>query len=107
MDLLTGKNYDEKPMTLSRLWREELRVSFPKGKLISALESRWNLTNSNVHLRLKKGQLVNFVSDIQFLHQNFAIGFDMKRGFFFDEKQWELIEQRDMMENAGMFGMGK
>jgi hypothetical protein len=107
MSLLNGTIEQEKPMKMSRLFYEELKVSFPKGRFVKALAERWSLTDSNVYIRIKNDRMNDLVSDIQFIYENFAIGFDMKRGFFFDEQKWKLIEQRDEMENASLFGMSK
>lgn len=115
MDLLNGKKMSpngklnmEKESTFWKMWSEHLPGSFPKAQFRSDFELRWNISWSNIIARLKEERFMNLKSDLMFMFENYGIAFDYKdKGFFLDQKQYDLIQDRDIMENAKMFGLTK
>jgi hypothetical protein len=107
MKLANGKENTETAGTLGRLVKEELKVSFPRKEMCEALAERWGIHYTNVLNRLYTDKLPNFVSDIRFLYDNYAIGFEMKKGFFFDEEKARIIETNREMQDAALFGMSR
>ncbi|HEV7381504.1 MAG TPA: hypothetical protein VGN64_17020 [Dyadobacter sp.] len=107
MKLSNGNEKHENGMTLGRLIKQELKVSFPRKKMCDELAERWGIAYSNVLHRLYADKLPNFVSDIKWLYEKYGIGFDMKKGFFYDEEKARIIELNEEMEDAALFGMSK
>lgn len=91
--------------TLSSLWGEKLPAKFPKLRCVEALAEHLGVTNRNAYERIIGDKLL--AKDVSFLFANFGIGFDNRTGFFFDEAQFDIIQQREEMENAALFGLSK
>jgi methenyltetrahydromethanopterin cyclohydrolase len=90
---------------LSELWNDLLPLKFPKTKCIEALARHLNINKRNVYARILDNKLL--ARDVSFLFHYFGIGYTPDRGFYFDQKQYEAIQQREEMENAMMFGLSK
>lgn len=98
----------DKKQTFWKMWKEELPGSFPKSQLVDELSGRWGIAKSNVYARLESERFMSLTSDLSFMHENYGIGFDFKdRGFFLDQRQYEIIKQNEDLEAAKMFGMLK
>ena len=91
--------------TLSSLWMNRLPSRFPKLKCVDALAEHLGVANRNAYERIIGDKLL--AKDVSFLFANFGIGFDNRTGFFFDEAQFDIIQQREEMENAALFGLSK
>lgn len=111
MDLLNGQKKKEKRVkderTFWKMWSEDLPAGFPKRRLIDALEWRWQLSGTNVRNRLKKEELMFMRSDIRFMYVEYGIAFNLEKGFFLDQKQYEALRDREDMEAAAIYGMTK
>lgn len=88
---------------LNELWANFLPVSFPKGKCIQALAERLNVDKRNASKRFSDNTLL--AKDVGFLFRNFGIGHDHEKGFFFDQRQFDLIQAREDMQDAEVFGL--
>jgi len=93
--------------TLWDVWSNELPAKFKKNEVVEALTVRWGITRENVYRQIRKGNLKNFVHDVSFLHTHFGIGYKMDTGFFFDDAQYTIIQQRTELEGARLFGLSK
>lgn len=95
------------PTTFWKLWKEDLKVSFPKKDLTDALQLRWNIAHSNVLTRLKKGKFVDITSDIPFMYEHYGIGYTIEKGFFFDEEKFRQIKELSLQNRARKLGLSK
>ena len=95
------------PTKFWKLWKEDLKVSFPKKSLTDALVQRWQKAHPNVLARLKKEKFVDFTSDIQFMYENYGLGYTMERGFFFDEEKYKKAVEIGLINKAKKMGMSK
>ena len=103
-----GTKEVEKETTFWKMWSNDLPGSFPKRQLMDDFESRWKMAYPNVLARLKKEQFVSLKKDLMFMFENYGIAFDYKgQGFFLDKRQYDLIQDREDMEAAAMYGMTK
>lgn len=99
--------FSEEPTNFWKLWKEDLKVSFPKKRLTDALQARWKLAHPNVLARLKQEKFRNMAADIKFLNDHFGICFTVERGFYFDEKKFIEIQEEKLKNNAKKLGMSK
>ena len=95
------------PTPFWKLWKEELKVSFPKKDLTDALQQRWKIAHSNVLTRLKKEKFMDLTSDILFLYEHYGIGYTIERGFFFDDEKYRLIKEQKLNHRARKLGLSK
>jgi hypothetical protein len=95
------------PTKFWKLWKEDLKVSFPKRKLTNALQERWNIAHPNVLARLKQEKFMNMTSDIQFMYEQFGIGFTIEKGFYFDEDKYVNIQESSLKRRANKLGLSK
>jgi hypothetical protein len=95
------------PTRFWKLWKEELKVSFPKKQVTDALQSRWQITHSNVLTRLKKEKFMDLTADIYFLYENYGIGYTIERGFFYDEEKHATVKARQLETRAKKLGLSK
>lgn len=104
---LTEEKMD-KTKTFWVMWSDELPGSFPKRELIENLMHRWNISMPNVYARLKAENFMSLKSDLAFMFDRYGIAFDCKgKGFFLDQRQFDLIRQTKDMEAAQLFGLSK
>jgi len=96
-----------KKRTFWEVWSTRLPVEFSKKEAIETLQKHWGLSYGPTYTRLRGGHFPDMVNDISFLYQNFAIGFDMDQGFFFDYEKYDLIQRNQEMEDARMFNLAK
>jgi len=106
MQLLNGCK-KQSQSSFWKMWTEELKVSFNKKSFTDALMERWNLTYPNVITRLKNENFPYMTADIQWMYENFAVGFTIEKGFFFDTEKAVLIEKKSELEAARFFGLSK
>jgi len=95
------------PTKFWKLWKEDLKVSFPKRNLTDALQERWNLAHPNVLARLKNEKFMNLTSDILFLYEQFGIGYTIEKGFYFDDEKFNQIKENKMKRRADSLGMSR
>lgn len=95
------------PTRFWKLWKEDLRVSFPKKRVTDALQERWNITHANVLVRLRQEKFVDMTSDIQFLYDQFGIGFTVESGFYLDEERFSQIRETGLRKRARSLGLSK
>lgn len=95
------------PTRFWKLWKEELKVSFPKKQLTDALQDRWKITHTNVLTRLKKEKFMDLTSDISFLYEHYGIGYTIERGFFYDEEKHATIREQTLRARAQRLGLTK
>jgi len=96
-----------KTKTFWNVWTQDLPASLSKKEAIEQIKNHWGLSYGPTYRRLRGGMFPNFVKDISFMYQNFGIGFNMDRGFFFDHQQFELINEKEELENARIFNLSK
>jgi hypothetical protein len=97
----------DQPTKFWKLWKEDLKVSFPKKSLTDALQERWKIAHTNVLTRLKKEKFMDLTNDIPFLYENYGIGYTIDRGFFFDEDKYRIIKEMRVKRNADRRGLSK
>lgn len=115
MDLVNGEKKPangfknmQKETTFWKMWSMDLPGSFPKARFRSDFELRWDISWSNIIARLKEEKFMYLKSDLMFMFENYGIAFDYKdKGFFLDQKQFDLIQDREDMEAAAIYGMTK
>lgn len=95
------------PTRFWKLWKEDLRVSFPKKRLTDALQQRWQITHCNVLARLRQEKFVNLSSDVQFLYEKFGIAFSSETGFYLDEEKYSEIQEKGLRKRARSLGLSK
>lgn len=99
--------YKIEPTRFWKLWKEDLKVSFPKRKLTDALQKRWNIAHPNVLRRLKQEKFVDLTTDILFLYESFGIGYTLEKGFYFDEEKYQQIQEKSLKTRAKQLGLSK
>ena len=97
----------QQPTRFWKLWKEELKVSFPKKRLTDALQVRWKIAHTNVLARLRKEKFMDFTSDIPFLYENYGIGYTIEKGFFYDEEKYREIQESSLKRRAKALGLSK
>lgn len=107
MTLLNGKNMqkNQSETQLSEVWNNLLPTKFPKTKCIEALASHLGIEKRNAYARILENKLL--AKDVNFLFHNFGIAFTNDRGFFFDDNQYNIIQEREGMEEAKLLGLSK
>lgn len=99
-------NKMEKQRTIWDLWSKDLPVSFNKKEACVKLEKHWGITYAPVYQRLKSGRF-DVILDLKFFRESLAIGFDDRRGFFFDPLKWEEIAASEQKALARKYKLSK